>query len=48
MGISFDADGTISANSRRSKKNATNIFIPRIILAGVSGGNQNTTYLKNV
>ena len=44
IGISEDAEGTKSAKSNRSKKNATNIFIPRIIFAGVSGGNQNTTF----
>jgi hypothetical protein len=45
-GTSFDASGTKSASNSKSTKNAENIFIPRIIFAGVSGGNQNITCQK--
>ena len=45
-GTSLVEVGTKSANNSKRRKKAVKIFMPKMILDGVSGGNQNTTMVK--
>jgi len=45
-GTSLVEVGTSSASRSKRRKNAVNMFMPRMILDGVSGGSQNTTMVR--
>jgi hypothetical protein len=45
-GILSVADGTFLDNKSSNTKNEVNMFMPNTILAGDSGGSQNSTVVK--